>query len=184
MILGGTPDSLKSSILDTPLGGYPEGTKTPPWGPPQVGYFGPPRGGQNRAKIVPFNNSPIRDKIGHFLPDFCHNFGQFWPLSGQILANLGHFSGHLGHILCHLGHKTCHIPWGPPNIPWSTLIHQRWWRLMIVDHPRWSTIINEHQHWVVKFEKVWMSCELTTHWNFFIVDAMSWTTRSWHDILS
>jgi len=50
-----------------------------------------PNLGQFWAKIAPFNNSPIRDKIGHFLPNFwpiLANFGQFlanfWPIFGQF----------------------------------------------------------------------------------------------------
>ncbi len=60
------------------LGGVPEGQKTP-------------KNAKKRPKIVPFNNSPIRDKIGHFLPIFGHFLATFWPLFGHFLATFGHF---------------------------------------------------------------------------------------------
>ena len=78
---------------------------------PRSGQNRPPRSGQNwpfpgaqfgtkRGKKVPFNNSPIRDKIGHFLPKFwpffaifrpffgknCHFQAVFWPILGHFQA--------------------------------------------------------------------------------------------------
>ena len=90
-------------LLGTPPGGY-GGVLGPPhtphmaiWGGPQGGPGGVPEGqktpknAKKRPKIVPFNNSPIRDKIGHFLPIFGHFLATFWPLFGHFLATFGHF---------------------------------------------------------------------------------------------
>jgi len=67
-------------------GGVPEGQKRP-------------KNAKKRPKIVPFNNSPIRDKIGHFLPIFGHFLATFWPLFGHFLATFGHFLATFGHFL-------------------------------------------------------------------------------------
>ena len=81
--------SYKSTYLttrETPYGGTP----------PYHGGLPPPRGwdkiGKKRQKKLPFNNSPIRDKIGHFLPNFCPFFATFLPL----FATKCHKMAHLG----------------------------------------------------------------------------------------
>ena len=71
-VLGGTPQIRPKQTPGAPPG--------PPLGDPQ----GQDKNGQKRPKKVPFNNSPIRDKIGHFLPVFC-------PFLGRFLANFGQF---------------------------------------------------------------------------------------------
>ena len=67
--------------------------------PPKIHLPGGSKLGHFWPKKLPFNNSPIRDKIGHFLPDFCHilaTFGHFqatfWPNFATSRADLGHFS--------------------------------------------------------------------------------------------
>jgi hypothetical protein len=75
-----------------------------------LGHTGGPGGGAKIAEIgtkwpkkVPFNNSPIRDKIGHFLPNFCPIFATFLPLFCHFLPQFRPF---FATFLPHLGQKS------------------------------------------------------------------------------
>lgn len=104
--------SYKSSYTYTP--------RDPLWGYPPIPWGStPPRGwdkiGKKRPKKLPFNNSPIRDKIGHFLPNFCRFFCHFLPLFCHFLplfatfrAKKRHKNATLGQKNATKGHKAIH----------------------------------------------------------------------------